>query len=146
MKFRERWRIFSRTKRSTASPLVRRDKIDAGIKGVFDAIACNSPAKCARERQKKSGGEKEENPRSRWKCAMHGTIASIIDSISFSISRDFRRHYRREDRLRTLDSTHTALFPSIFRIIHSPRRSRSRARATRQEHMHRGLLGKDSGI
>jgi len=44
----------------------------------------------------------------------NGAITAIIDSISFSISRDFRRHYRQKDRLRTLDSS-----PGAF-SIHFP--------------------------
>lgn len=69
-------------------------------------MSCYSPAKHARRGQRKKFKASGK--------AQRDAITAIIDSISFSISRDFRRHYRREDRLRTLDAS-----PDAF-SIHFP--------------------------
>lgn len=58
--------------------------------------------------------EEDEKKNSMQAEKRNGAITAIIDSISFSISRDFRRHYRQENRLRTLNSS-----PGAF-SIHFP--------------------------
>lgn len=80
----------------------------------------------ARESNKKKSNRDGGN-------AQRGAIKAIIDSISFSISRDFRCHYREEVRSRTLDSS-----PSAFSIHfpHNPFHRVDRDRASMQGGTH----------